>query len=54
MNFCQFEKDPRIYLKQLQKKLTETQPYTRDPWMMRFNTTEDKYEEFLRKEGENF
>ena len=41
-------------LKELEKKVAKAKPYTREPWMMRFNPTEDKYEEFLRKEAESF
>ena len=40
-------------LKELEKKSAAAKPYTREPWMMRFNPTEDKYEEFLRKEAES-
>ena len=41
-------------LKELEKKTAQAKPYTRESWMMRFNPTEDKYEEFLRKESESF
>ena len=41
-------------LKELEKKSPKAKLYTREPWMMRFNPTEDKYEEFLRKEVESF
>jgi hypothetical protein len=41
-------------LKELEKKSPEAKPYTREPWMMKFNPTEDKYEDFLRKEVESF
>ena len=41
-------------LKELETKSAKAKPYTREPWMMRSNRTEDKYEEFLRKEVESF
>ena len=47
-----FLSENKNILKELEKKSAETKPYTREPWMMRFNPTEDKYEEFLRKEAE--
>jgi hypothetical protein len=40
-------------LKELEKKSPKAKPYTREPWMMRFNPTEDKYEKFLQKEAES-
>ena len=47
-----FKKNKRI-LKGL-KKNAGAEPYTREPWMMRANPIEDKYEEFLQKEAESF
>ena len=49
-----FLRENKNILKELEKKSREAKPYTREPWMMRFNLTEDKYEEFLRKEAESF
>jgi len=49
-----FLRENKNILKELEKKSPEAKPYTREPWMMRFNPTEDKYEEFLRKEVESF
>ena len=49
-----FLRQNKNILKELEKKSPKTKPYTREPWMMRFNPTEDKYEEFLRKEVESF
>ena len=49
-----FLRENNNILKELEKKSREAKPYTREPWMMRFNSTEDKYEEFLRKEAESF
>ena len=49
-----FLRENKNILKELAKKSPEARPYTREPWMMRFNPTEDKYEEFLRKESESF
>ena len=49
-----FLRENKNILKQLEKKSSKAKPYTREPWMMRFNPTEDKYEEFLRKEAESF
>ena len=40
-------------LKELEIKISAAKPYTREPWMMRFNPTEDKYEKFLQKEAES-
>ena len=48
-----FLRENKNILKELEKKRAEAKPYTREPWMMRFNPTEDKYEEFLRKEAES-
>ena len=49
-----FLKENRNILKKLEKKIAKAKPYTREPWMMKSNTTEDKYEEFLQKESEIF
>jgi len=49
-----FLRENKNILKKLAKKSRESKPYTREPWMMRINPTEDKYEEFLRKETECF
>ena len=49
-----FLRENKNILNELEKKSAEAKPYTREPWMMRFNPTEDKYEEFLRKEAESF
>jgi len=49
-----FLRENKNILKELEKKSPKAKPYTREPWMMRFNPTEDKYEEFLRKEVESF
>jgi hypothetical protein len=49
-----FLKENRNILKKLEKKSAKAKPYTREPWMMKSNTTEDKYEEFLQKESEIF
>ena len=54
MVFKKFLKENKNILKQLEKKTTKAEPYTREPWMMRPNPIEDKYEEFLRKEAESF
>ena len=48
-----FLRENKNILKELEKKSREAKPYTREPWMMRFNPNEDKYEEFLRKEAES-
>ena len=52
--FKKFLKENKNILKQLEKKTAKAEPYTREPWMMRPNPIEDKYEEFLRKEAEGF
>ena len=49
-----FLRENKNILKELAKKSPEARPYTREPWMMRSKPTEDKYEEFLRKESESF
>ena len=49
-----FLRENKDILKELEQKSTGAKPYTREPWMMRFNPSEDKYEEFLRKETEGF
>ena len=49
-----FLRENKNILKELEKKTAEAKPYTREPWMMKFNPTVDKYEEFLRKEAESF
>ena len=49
-----FLRENKNILKDLEIKSSEAKPYTREPWMMRFNPTEDKYEAFLRKETESF
>ena len=49
-----FLRENKSILKELEKKSPEGKPYTREPWMMKPNPTEDKYEDFLRKEVENF
>ena len=49
-----FLRENKNILRELEKKSSKAKPYTREPWMMRFNPTEDKYEEFLRKEVESF
>ena len=49
-----FLRENKNILKELEKKSPDAKPYTREPWMMKFNSTEDKYEEFLRKEAESF
>ena len=49
-----FLRENKNILKELEKKSPKKKPYTREPWMMRFNPTEDKHEEFLRKEVESF
>jgi len=54
MIFKKFLKENKNILKQLEKKTAKAEPYTREPWMMRLNPIEDKYEEFLRKEAESF
>jgi hypothetical protein len=52
--FKKFLKENKNILKQLEKKTAKAEPYTREPWMMRSNPIEDKYEEFLRREAESF
>ncbi len=54
MIFKKFLKKNTNILKRLEKKAAKAEAYTREPWMMRPNPTEDKYEEFLRKEAESF
>ena len=54
MVFKKFLKENKKILKELEKKTREAKPYTREPWMIRPNPIEDKYEEFLRKEAESF
>ena len=49
-----FLRENKNILKELEIKTSGAKPYTREPWMMRFNPTEDKYEAFLRKETESF
>ena len=49
-----FLRQNKNILKELEKKSAEAKPYIREPWMMKSNPTEDKYEEFLRKEAESF
>ena len=49
-----FLRENKNILKELAKKSPKAKPYTREPWMMKSNSTEDKYEEFLRKEAESF
>ena len=49
-----FLRENKNILKELEKKSAGAKPYTREPWMIKFNPTEDKYEEFLRKEAESF
>ena len=53
MAFKKFLKGNKNILKKLEKKTAKAKPYTREPWMMRFNPTEDKYEKFLQKEAES-
>ena len=48
-----FLRENKNILKELETKSAKAKPYTREPWMMRFNPTEDKYEEFLLKEVES-
>ena len=48
-----FLRENKNILKELEKKSPKAKPYTREPWMTKFNPTEDKYEEFLRKEVES-
>ena len=48
-----FLRENKNILKELEIKNAKAKQYTREPWMMRFNPTEDKYEEFLRKEAES-
>ena len=48
-----FLRENKNILKELEKKSPKAKPYTREPWMMRFNPTEDKYEKFLQKEAES-
>jgi hypothetical protein len=54
MVFKKFLKENKSILKQLEKKTAKAKSYTREPWMMRPNPIEDKYEQFLRKEAESF
>ena len=49
-----FLRENKNILKELEKKSPKAKPYTREPWMMRSNPTEDTYEEFLRKEVGSF
>jgi hypothetical protein len=49
-----FLKENEYILKELEKKSAEAEPYIREPWMMRPNPIDDKYEEFLGKEAESF
>ncbi|MBT6601145.1 MAG: hypothetical protein HOB32_05760 [Nitrospina sp.] len=49
-----FLKENEYILKELEKSSAKAEPYIREPWMMRSNPIEDKYEEFLRKEAESF
>jgi len=49
-----FLRENKNILKELEKKSAKSKPYTREPWMRRFNPVEDKYEEFLQKEIESF
>ena len=49
-----FLRENKNILKELEKKSPEAKPYTRELWMMKFKPTEDKYEDFLRKEVESF
>ena len=48
-----FLRENKNILKELETKSAKAKPYTREPWMMRFNPTEDKYEKFLQKEAES-
>ena len=48
-----FLRENKNILKELETKSAEAKPYTREPWMMRFNPTEDEYEKFLKKEIES-
>ena len=49
-----FLKENEYILKELEKNSAEAEPYIREPWMMRPNPIDDKYEEFLGKEAESF
>ncbi|SVB16094.1 uncharacterized protein METZ01_LOCUS168948 [marine metagenome] len=49
-----FLKENKNILKELTRKTIKAKPYTRDPWMMNSKVTEDTYEEFLKKETEDF
>tara|TARA_B110000881_G_scaffold148719_1_gene131772 strand:+ start:184 stop:375 length:192 start_codon:yes stop_codon:yes gene_type:complete len=49
-----FLRENKNILKDLKRKSVVARPYIREPWMMRSNPTEDKYEEFLAKEAESF
>ena len=48
-----FLRENKSILKELEIKNAKAKPYTREPWMMRFNPAEDKYEQFLQKEAES-
>ena len=48
-----FLRENKNILKELETKNAKAKPYTREPWMMRVNPTEDKYEKFLQKEAES-
>ncbi|MEE3253625.1 MAG: hypothetical protein VX227_05070 [Nitrospinota bacterium] len=54
MVFKKFLRENEGILKDLEKKSTKAEPYTREPWMIMSNPIEDEYEEFLRKEVESF
>ena len=49
-----FLKENKNILKELKRKALKAKPYVRDPWMMNSKVTEDTYEEFLKKETEDF
>ena len=48
-----FLRENKNILKKLETKSAKAKPYTREPWMTRFNPIEDKYEKFLQKEAES-
>ena len=47
-------KENKNILKELKRKALKAKPYIRDPWMTNSKVTEDTYEEFLKKEAEDF
>ena len=49
-----FLRENKNILNELKRKTLKAKPYARDPWMMNSKVTEDSYEDFLKKETEDF